>query len=221
MDYGTIQHNTQEEEETTTCCKFEIIDNSEPFIIIGFIASTSGLGLSLVAGTTTLTVITGIASVTALIAEWRIRALGIAKNLMDSVRDLKKENVRLNDSICVLDLENGRLRDEIKKFEEIVGLLDNNVQDIEKAKEQLFELYEKYRQENFKQESNNLLTLFGLVDRNEDSRLSSEELERLREYIKIVYRQDIDFDILDKDDDGYVSLQEFFEKFRGKLNKKL
>jgi hypothetical protein len=216
----TRQLTGDQNEDTESCFKFEIIDNSEPLLIIGFIASISGFGISIIAGTVGLSIITGVVSLSTLVAEWRVRTLGIAKNLMDSVKELRDENDKLQGSVFQLDLENGKLKDEVNKFEKIVGILDDNVEDIESAKKQLFELYEKYKEENLKQESNNLLTLFGLVDKNEDSKLSPKELERLNEYIKIVYKQEIDFSVLDKDNNGYVSLQEFFEKFRGKLHKK-
>ena len=97
-------------------------------------------------------------------------------------------------------------------------MLDDNIHDIDQVKTQLFDLYKKYKDENDRQESNNLLTLFGLVDKNEDSRLSSSEIKRMKEYIKIVYKEEFDFDILDTDDDGFVSLSEFFEKFRNRNN---
>ena len=81
-------------------------------------------------------------------------------------------------------------------------------------------MYEKYKDENDRQESNNLLTLFGLVDKNEDSKLSQDEIKRMKEYIRIVYKEEFDFDSLDSDDDGFVSLNEFFEKFRNRNIKK-
>lgn len=214
--YGTTQHHTHDIHDTHTeesCCKLKIIDKSEPLIITGIIASASGLTIALVAGSTGLVVVSSILTLSSIVSEWRVRSLGVAKGLMDSVRDLEGENIQLKTN-------NKKLESEIEKFQNIVGLLDENVGDIEKAKEELFNLYEKYQEENKKQESNNLLTLFGLVDRNQDSRLSPDELSRLAEYIKIVYGQEIDFEVLDKDDNGYVSLEEFFEKFRGKINKK-
>lgn len=198
-----LDQQPKPKERGKTCWKFEIIDKSEPLLIAGIIIGASGFAMALVAGSTGLVVATGVVTISSFVAEWRVRALGIAKKLMDSVHDLQDENEKL--------------KTEVEKFENIVGLLDDNVGDIEVVKDQLFQLYDQYQKENFKQQSNNLLTLFGLVDKNEDSKLSPRELQRLREYIKIVYKEDIDFDILDKDDDGFVSLEEFFEKFRNKL----
>ena len=103
-----------------------------------------------------------------------------------------------------------------EKFEDIVGLLGDNVDGIEDAKNQLFELYKRYKDENDRQEANNLLTLFGLVDKNEDSRLSQEEILKMKEYIRIVYNEEFDFDTLDSDDDNFVSLSEIFKKFRNR-----
>jgi hypothetical protein len=215
-----------------SCCKFEIIDKSEWIIIPGICLAVGGFVFAVVSGPVGLAVVTGVVVVAGLVAEWRVRALGVAKKLMDSVNDLKDENDKLrlmneifetqietfgseNDKLKLINIKFGS---EIEKFENVVGLLGDNVEDLESAKTQLFELYNKYKIENDKQESNNLLTLFGLVDKNQDSRLSKTELQRMREYIKIVYNEDFDFDILDSDDDGVVSLKEFFEKFRNRNN---
>jgi len=215
-----------------SCCKFEIIDKAEWIIIPGICLAVGGFVFAVVSGPVGLAVVTGVVVVAGLVAEWRVRALGVAKKLMDSVNDLKDENDKLklmnevfetqlgifgdeNDKLKLINIKFGS---EIEKFENVVGLLGDNVEDLESAKTQLFDLYNKYKIENDKQESNNLLTLFGLVDKNQDSRLSKTELQRMREYIKIVYNEDFDFDILDSDDDGVVSLKEFFEKFRNRNN---
>ena len=81
-----------------TCCGFEIIDKSEPLLIAGACISLGGFIFALVAGPVGLAVVTGVLTVSSLVAEWRVRSLGIAKKLMDSVRDLKDENERLKDT---------------------------------------------------------------------------------------------------------------------------
>ena len=56
--------------------------------------------------------------------------------------------------------------------------------------------------------------MFGLIDKNQDSVLDKEEIKKMKKYVKIVYKQDYDFEKLDRDQDGSISLAEFFEKFR-------
>ena len=195
--------------EKRSCCRFEIIDKSEYIVIPSIFIALGGFVFAIVAGPTGMAVATGVVAVSGMVAEWRIRALGVAKKLMDSVRDLKDENERLK-------LTNLEFEADLVKFEDMIGLLGDNVGDLEVAKNQLFELYQKYKDENDRQESNNLLTLFGLVDKNEDSKLSQQEIKRMKEYIRIVYKEEFDFDSLDSDDDGFVSLEEFFQKFRNR-----
>ena len=88
-------------------CNYEIIDKSELILIPGICASLGGFGYSLVSGTPGMSAITGVLMVSSLVAEWRVRALGIAKKLMDSVH--------------VLEGENEKLKTQINKFEGIVG----------------------------------------------------------------------------------------------------
>lgn len=208
-------------EKACSVCGFEIIDKSEPLIITGACISFGGFVFALVSGPAGLAVVTGVLTVTTLVAEWRVRSLGIAKNLMDSVHDLRDENEVLKNNNEELETKLEKMGEEITKFEEMVGLLGDNVQNIEEAKNELITLYQKYKDENDRQEANNLLTLFGLVDKNEDSRLSQSEIKRMKDYIKIVYKEEFDFDSLDSDDDGFVSLNEFFEKFRKRNIKKI
>ena len=40
----------------------------------------------------------------------------------------------------------------------------------------------------------------------------------MKDYIRIVYGKDFDFNVLDRDGDGNVTLKEFFNKFRESKN---
>ena len=189
------------------CFNVKIIDMSEPLIMSGVMCGCVGIVYGIITGGVGITVIGGIVTVSGLVAEWRVRALGIAKKLMDSLDEMKKENEKLRGDII-------KFEEEIENFKGIVGLLGDNVDDIEGIKVELFDLYKKYKKENDKCMSNNLLTLFGLIDKDDDSILDLVEMGKMKEYIKIVYGEDIDFNKLDVDMDGGVSLKEFFEKFR-------
>lgn len=195
-----MSENTPLLKRTTTWKMCKLIDLFEPVLIVGCVLGGAGFVYSAITGNLTSTVLTGIVFVSSCVGEWRVRTLGVAKELMDSVNTLQEEN--------------DKLKIEVQKFEEIMGIFDNNVEDLDSVKNQLFELYNKYKTENQRYESNNLLTLFGLIDKNQDSKLDTEEINRMKEYIRIVYKEEFDFDLLDKDNDGCISLTEFFEKFR-------
>jgi hypothetical protein len=197
MESFPLIGNNMNNRRTTTC---EIIDKSEPCIVLAGICSTLGLIVAIVNNYDFLIIMFVILLAACLISEWRIRALGIAKHLMESVHTLQKENLQL--------------KEEIEKFEGIVGILGDNVGSIHDAKNELFKMYNQYKIENNRYESNNLLTLFGLVDKDQNSRLDTDEIDRMKEYIKIVYKEEYDFSTLDRDGDGTVSIKEFFEKFR-------
>jgi len=204
-----------ENEQRHSCCKWEIIDYwGEPAIIVGGISAGIALVYAVAMGYQIVPWVSGISLAGAGVAEWRVRGLAVAKHLMDSVRDLRTENQKLKETNESLESKVKKFQDELEKFEDMVGLLGDNVQDIEETKASLMKLYDQYKIENTRYESNNLLTLFGLVDKNEDSKLSPAEIKRMEDYVRIVYGEDFDFDILDRDGDGSVSLKEFFNKFR-------
>ena len=198
---------TTMQNQQRSCARCELIDYSEPLIITGILCSLTSLIYSAIVGTTISIVFTSIITVSSVVSEWRVRVLGVAKKLMDSVRDLRFENMRLQGQV-------EQLGADVERFEKIVGLVGDSVEDLEVAKKQLFDLYDRYKVENDRYVGNNLLNLFGLVDKDQNSKLDKEEIKRMQEYIRIVYKEEFDFNTLDKDNDGSVSLQEFFNKFK-------
>ena len=71
---------------------------------------------SLIAGPAGLAIVTGVLTITSLVAEWRVRSLGIAKKLMDSVHDLRDENEILKNNNDELESKIEKLESESKKF---------------------------------------------------------------------------------------------------------
>jgi cell division protein FtsB len=179
------------------------------------------------------------------LAVWRVRKLGLAQSFVNSVRALRRENATLHReteklasanqalemhvaqlqvSVSDLDMANIALRSEVDRFERINGLLGTNARDIATAKTQLFALCQRYERENAKYQANNMLSLFNLVDDDNNGRLSREEVQRLREYVKAVFSFDLDIDEMDTDSDGSISLQEFvvgFQKTRERSTRAL
>ena len=128
----------------------------------------------------------------------------MAKKLTESIEFLKTENLNLKYAVSSLKSEND-------KFSTAVGILGQNVGNIETAKDELFSLVDDYTKENNKHEANNLVQLFSLVDANSDFKLEREELLRMKEYTKKYYNKDLRLEILDSDENGCVSINEFID----------
>ena len=198
-----------------------IIDKTEPILITGILTAVAGICYSFATDKTEYLIANSLMGVTSLVAEFRVRYLGTAKKLSDSVdelkleiTDLQKENGKLSQQVDLMKGEVKDFEEENDKFKRSLNLLGGEVDDIEDATEKLFALYEKVNAENKRAESNNLLSLFLLVDQNKDNSLDESEMHKLRKFIKIVYNKDYNFELLDRDHDGRVDIKEFFEKFR-------
>jgi hypothetical protein len=152
---------------------------------------------------------------------WRVRRLGIAATLMDSVDDLREENNRLVQELATLKETTDALGETNRRFEKnnlrlenaneglkgIIGLAGDTLGDMDKMSDRLIALYNKYHEENLRQEKNNMLQLFDVIDRDNDGILDASEVEKLRHYVKTAYNRDIDS--FDGDNDGAIRLDEF------------
>lgn len=168
-----------------------LIDYSEPCFWL--LAVTGGIGVvySGIESWWYFTFGSIVAVLCAFIAGWRVRVLGLAQNLEESVNNLEHNNQQLARENTKLQNEVSTLQTEINKFSKMVGLLGNNVTGIDNVKQELFLLVDKYEMANKRFESNNLMDLFFLVDKDKNSFLSPGELTQMKEYVKAFYGTDI------------------------------
>lgn len=223
------------------CLGYPLIDNSEPCFWIMFLLGLAGI---IYAGFETwwfFLLFSTIAVVVSFIAGWRVRKLGVAKQLMESVTNLKEQNEVLINEVEELNTNNRILKNELvhfsrlnekytqenrvlahenQKFLKLNGLLKDNVIDIKTTKDQLFALIERYEKENEKFEANNLMHLFFIVDRDNSSFLTTEECSQMNVYVKNIYDIDMNLDKLDKDKDQKITITEFVNGLRNKMNAK-
>lgn len=199
-----------------------VVDYSEPcvwailaFGTVALVASFLPFGGEFWTGVAASLVFLGVLST------WRIRTLGTAYALLESVDDLHNENNRLmrrvselqtlgaelRETIASQEAANEELRKTTEDLQGILGIVGDRVGDIDAVLTTLRDLYHKYRSENIKHERNNLLSFFDVVDRNNDGTLDSEEMARFRSFAEKVYGTQLES--LDRDRDGRVSLQEF------------
>jgi len=137
-----------------------LIDFSEPFFGISTITGFVGLIIGIIFGETTEIFISIFCSITGL---WRVRKLGKAKRIMESVDEF---------------------RFSIDKFKMLMGIMDVNNKTSQDIQNELFELIDKYQIENERKEKNNKIALFYTFDYNRDGELNNDELKTLKQIMK-------------------------------------
>ena len=126
---------------------------------------------------------------------------------------MKEENLKLleTNQRIVRDVES--LEVQVEDLRGITGLLDGTEQDLRDVETKLRAIHQGIRSENMKHQNNNLVSLFTLVDKDNDGELTQEEVTRLHEFVVTVYGRDVDFSSLDRDGDARLSLPEFIKRF--------
>lgn len=229
-----------ETQERRQCCR--IIDYSEPCIWAMGLLGVVGVVVGLIPPSALILTIAVSLLLLAIVSSWRVRVLGTAYALMQSIDDLREENDRLAAEIdefetVVTDL-NGKVQDLesvattlessvstldeglvamevqnraseviIEDLKGIIGLVGDGVHGVEESTARIMEAYEKYKTENLRQEKNNLMALFDVIDRDKDGNLDNAEMRKLQDYVMRAYGRDISE--FDTDEDGIVSFQEF------------
>ena len=226
-DYGTTSRATAapETRPTRTCCR--LLDFSEPVVWTCTVFGAGSLVYAILGAPTYWVVASVVLVMLGCLSTCRIRKLGTAYSLMESVDDLKLETVRLNNEVDRLetieeemeqatqDLQetNNRLTSDITKFEGIVGLLGDEVGGIEEARKGLLLLYDQYAKENKRYQANNTLSLFTIVDGDRNGELNEAEVARMQGYIRAAYGFELDLAKHDIDNNNAISLQEFVRIF--------
>lgn len=168
-DYGTVQQHQQKKTSI-------VIDCSEYIFGLSLIAGLIGMILGFIMGITLDIIISIILLLICILSIWRVRKLGIAKNLMDSVNDLQSQNDKLQQT-------NDEMKTEVDNFRKLVGLVGENVQDIEAIERQLFQQLDKLEKENKKYQQLNRLHAFLNSDLDRDGVISEEEMKILNKFI--------------------------------------
>lgn len=195
-------------------------DASEPcFLVSGVMGLASGV-YALIVGASYWIAASFCLCGTSTLACQRAHSLGLAKSVAESAETLREENTRLIASVDDLEKQNSDFRESVGALEsrvqdlgQIGELLEGTEKDLEEVERRLRGLLAGIRGENKKHQNNNLVSLFSIVDQNRNSVLNREEVARLAEYVESVYERTIDFDALDRDGDGSLTLSEFIRLF--------
>ena len=143
----------------------------------------------------------------------RAHSLGLASSIGESADVLREENEKLIETNEKIEKEVGELRVRVDDLRGITGLLDGTEEDLRDVETRLRATYQGIQSENKKHQNNNLVSLFSLVDKNDNGELSRDEVDRLHAFVLAVYDRDVDFSVLDLDRDGKLTLTEFIRLF--------
>jgi DNA repair exonuclease SbcCD nuclease subunit len=172
---------------------YRLIDFSEPFFGITAVTGMIGIITNIIDAEDFDIAVSSFCAAISLIGIWRVRSLGTAKEVMDSVDDLK--------------MENDKLSVEVDNFRVLTGIMDTHNKSAEEIQQELFSVVERYKQENDRQERNNQIALFYTTDRNRDGKLTDEEIQILRQILKEDYNIQ---SFLENDTE--ITRKEFFNK---------
>ena len=189
-------------------------DWSEPIFALGCIVASASTVVSGIVGTIFGTVTGALMMVSNSFAYLRVRKLGLSRSIQESAEHLGKENEKLRDSCNTFRLQIQEMDTQLCDFKKIVKLLDGTEQDLQDVEKRLRSILYGIESENKKSQNNNLCQLFTLIDTDRDGVLNQSEVHKLKEYVEVVYQKNIDFDILDTNQDKHLTLPEFIKMFK-------
>ena len=187
----------------------QCVDYSEPFFYITFALGFVGIIYNVIQTENFDIVIACLMTFGSGIAIWRVKKLGLAKELNDSINQFDLENQELNQANNEYRELNRKLCKENEVFDSLLKTMELRGRDINDVKNDLVVLVEKYRLENERQEKNNKLALFYTIDVNRDGKLEGDEINEMRQILKSEYGID---DLYDLDGNGKISRKELINQ---------
>lgn len=188
-------------------------DWSQPCFWVSCIFGTVSTVYSVIVGTGYWIAASACLCFTGSLGAQRTHSLGLSKSIAESADAFKEENQKLLETNERIKEDVEALEGQVEDLRGITGLLDGTEQDLRDVETKLRALHQGIRSENLKHQNNNLVSLFTLVDKDNDGELSSSEVARLQDFVLTVYDREIDFPSLDSDGDGRLTLPEFIQLF--------
>ncbi len=201
---------------------WRMIDYSEPLFGLSALSGIVGIIINTIETESFDIYLGAMCSLASFVGLWRVRKLGIAKKLMESVDTLRMENQQLNETQESLEEENNVLKKtnnslikierslntDINKLRKLTGIVNTQNKTADEIQKEMLALIDQYRKENKRQERNNKIALFYTADMNRDGTIEGEELEVLKEALV----QEYDLTDLDNMFNGTLTRKAILER---------
>ncbi len=196
---------------------FSVVDYSQYLFGLTGLFGSIGIITNSIEGESFDIVLNSTMAISSIVAWYRVRRLGEAKTVMESVDDLKLQNDNLEQTQNELEIENDELKITNDKLAEtetkltgdindlriLVGIFGNNNMTSEEIQVKLLSSLKQLEKENKKHEKLNKGQAFLIADANKDGKLTGNEIEVL---------QDItldDISRIDKNKDKKITKDEY------------
>ena len=161
-------------------------DFSQPIFQLTSAVGGIGTVTNIIEGESFDTTLNVIMTISSLLALWRVKKLGEAQSIMDSVNDLEDQNKTLqeendelkesNDQLNALEV---KLQNDLDVLKDIMGIVDTQNKSSEQIKEEMVKIYKNLKTENEKYTKLNKVNTFLTADTNNDGVISEQEKQIL------------------------------------------
>jgi len=203
------------------CCNYSYF--SQPIFAVTGSLGGIGIVINSIQGETLDIIICSIMSLGSVLAWFRVRKLGEAQSVMDSVQVLETQNQELQNSTSILQEENENLKEsndqlnalEIKltndlgDLRNVLGIVDIQNKTAQEIQNELIQTAEKLKIQNTKYEKLNKINAFFVSDENHDGKLTENELDTLH---TIGLNSDENVTDYDSNSDGQITKEEYLNK---------
>lgn len=207
----------QREQKSNSWCNYA--DYSQPVFTLTGAFGGVGAIINAVEGESFDIALSAVMALSSLLAWYRVRRLGEAKAVMDSVSELKQQNDELEQQTNTLQEENDELKEsndqlnaleqeltkDIESLRGVIGIVDTQNKTAKEIQDELVQAAKKLKDENDRYERLNKTNTFLTADRNNDGVIDESE--------KIILETiDIGSSEADKNNDGKITMNEYIGK---------
>ena len=216
--YNNEETNQRSINPTNMFCNYA--DYSQPIFTLTGAFGSIGIIINAIEGESLDIALSATMALSSLLAWYRVRRLGEAKAVMDSVNELKIQNDELEAQTNTLEEENNELKEsndqlnalekeltlDISNLRGVLGIVDIQNETAEQIQKKMLDVYDKLKSENYMYNKLNKTNMFLTADKNNDGVIDKSE-KKILEIIDLDGNKNPD-----KNNDGKITMSEYLKQ---------